>query len=40
MNRNLAGQLQVTLLFGYVSQKKFCLHILKASSEEVILKRS
>ena len=40
MNRNGTGKLQVTLLFAYISGKKLCSHIFKASSEEVIVMRS
>ena len=39
MDRNLTGKLQVRLLFHYISYKKFCSHIFKASSEEVIAMR-
>ena len=40
MNPNWTGKLQVTLIFAYISWKKFCSHTLKASSEEVIVMAS
>ena len=40
MNPNWTGKLQVTLIFAYISCKKFCSHTLKVSSEEVIVMAS
>ena len=37
MNGNWTRKFQVTLLSVYISWKKFCSHIFKVSSEEVIL---
>ena len=37
MNRNWVGKLQVTLIFGYISWKKECLHSFKTSLEEVTM---
>ena len=37
---NKTGKLQITLVFAYISWKKFGSHIFKVSWEEIIVMRS